>query len=368
MDPLDHILPELHNWIFRNFTAEDFKEITKISPNWNGSLENSSVMMKKVRLSFFAKPYINHWFILRNEQVKESRTVLNNSSRPYQNMFISFVFPIFDKELLHDLLKFLVALAPKLLKLELHGFTRHINMENLNLLEEINFLKLKVLTLDNVQDEVLNTLLGRCRSLTKLTLKNVDFRITINPIPNLKSFFKRNEALSEIELGVGDVYFRIFFEEDHSEAVSFKLKRLEINNGVAPISNREVLERNLLKFLKTQSQSLETLEISACKSRDIIEHIFNKMPNLKSFRTYEKLKARHLHLKLNENIVDLGIWGEDFKDFEKILSVVPKLTNLKLYELTKEKVEAIARKLPHLQVLVFWLGGPIDGDPVWKLL
>lgn len=218
-----------------------------------------------------------------------------------------------------------------------------------------------------MEDDVLNTLLGRCKSLTKLTLKDVAEPKPIGPIPNLKSFLKSNQALRELELSGGEKFFRMFFEEDLSDAVSFKLKRLEIVN--AQISNGEFLERNLLKFLKSQSQSLETLIITHFKSRDTIEHIFNKMPNLKSFMTFREISARLMHLDLNENIVDLGIRGyEEIGDFEKILSVLPKLTKLRLIALTTEKVEAIARKLPNLQTLRFTRGGPGGGDAVWPLL
>lgn len=99
-------------------------------------------------------------------------------------------------------------------------------------------------------------------------------------------------------------YYKAFFENNISDFVSFKLKRLKILIGWVS-SETENMERNFIKFLVTQTQSLQSLHIDVC-SHNFIELTFNNMPVLTSLLIHRICSTNNL--RLNENIVDLGVY------------------------------------------------------------
>lgn len=152
-----------------------------------------------------------------------------------------------------------------------------------------------------------------------------------------------------------------------SEIVSFKLKHLTIGNSHYT-KNPYYIERNLFKFISIQSRSLERFVITTCPP-NVVEHII-KMPALKYLKIREIFTTGDIRLNLNENIVELNVPQLNrIDDLEKILRVVPNLTNLSTCILTRQKIRIIAENLRALRTLRFNHGSNIAlDDPIWSSL
>lgn len=363
MDPLINVLPELHDFIFLHFNTRHFKELTSVSPNWNKTIGKSRVMMKKVKLA------LSYMF----DAFKDLKKI-TSTNRRYQNLELTGRTSHFggswatglQLRFCYKIWKCVASLSTTLLELEMRYFY-YPPPENDKILEAIDLSLLKVLKLEDVTVALTRKLLNRCVCLTKLRLKCLVPDGTLSrpqePI-SLRPFFEQNEKLEYLETNAIED-FNAFFKEDISEIARFRLKVLKLIETTMVVA--EVNEQNLVKFLATQSQSLETLQISFGGSA-VIEHIFNEMPALKSciFWNFPEVR-RPLQLNRNEKIVNLKI--QHFNIFEDITRAVPNLKKLCTPQLTKEKVEVIARNLPGLEALQFYSCSIMeDGQPVWTAL
>lgn len=353
--------------VFQHFDFKDFVQVTEVSPNWSEIIGQSLVMMRNVKLNMEVL-----FRILDENPLKNFR-----SNRRYQNVFVGFLIHVPSDDQFRRLLEFLVELGP-LMSLKLRCVCMlSVQKENL-LLDKIDSSKMKVLELRFVAEDLcfVNELLNRCNSLTKINLTCAAKRgeFPINPqqvltppssIPSLIPFLERNQNLQELSL-VGFEFYQLFFSNDISEIVRFKLKHLLIFGYTSQLT--EGTELNLLKFLVKQSQTLESLELETGQP-DLIEHAFNKMPALTLLHCYFEFSADRLQLNRNENILEFGMFStQNSEDFEKIIKFTPKVTGLSVLDLTAEKIEIISRNLPTLQRLQFETCERVNNKPVWTLL
>lgn len=370
MDPFVNVVPELHDRIFQHLEIKDFQAATQVSPKWNKTFEKSTTMMKKVKFNIGCPTELKKFEKIQVEKM------IANLRRSYRNVLVNFTFDSPGYTLLCKVLECLIKLAPKLHELEFRYFLKlSLSQRSEKLFEKIDLSGLKILKVKKVTDRMTHKLLLQCGSLTKLDLKwslenkNTLAYLNVPPatFPRLKSFLERNQSLEEIEM-MEDEY-QAFFKEDITEITMFKLKRLKIENWDDFSCAPEEVGRNLLKFLATQP-CLEEFHIDGCPS-NVIEHLLNKMPALKTLTIPALKNAVDLKLNLNENITDLCIPRNCTpENFEHIIRCVPNVTKLKLETLTKEKVDIIANNLPALQKLLFMGCSPsrINDQPLWALL
>lgn len=356
MDPFVHIFSDSHGWVLQHFTAGELLKITLVSPNWSESIGHSAQMLKKVRLEFENPDKIEK--IIRS--IGEIEKIF---SRSYRNVSVDLKF---DNRtvLFASLLKYLGSLGPKLRDLRIKSANDVVlSVADEELLDKIDLSRLRFLSLLVLPEGLTNKLMSRCNSLAKLKLYCVK-RNGLPMIPCIAPFLERNQDLSDLELYGSDTY-KAFFENDISQIVRFNLKHLKIFfSALLP----EKIERNFVKFLTKQSQSLESLQVNAFRNF-VIEHIFNRMPALKSLRIDLEFGAENLQLKLNENIVDLSIPSiNKIEDFKNLIRAVPRLTKLLSHKITSEKIDCIARDLPELEALVFWKYETSADGPVWRTL
>lgn len=353
MDPLEYIVPDVYDLFLQHFCAADFRKISRISRNWNEVAGQSSAVMKKVKLAL-DKPRRSKTSqedaLLLAEQINR---VIMNTTRRYQNLSVAFrvgtQFSIEFVKLLEYLEPTLSELKMKSLRLEYSG--------------AITLPKLRVLKLTFMPLTVTNILLNGCSSLTKLKLKLVPQmkwpentwteRETLDCI---RSFLERNQMLEDMELR-GSTFYKAFFEEDNSDVIRFKLKRLKVRSVMRLTSISEEMERNLVKFLATQSRTLETFCIDVCRPT-VIEHVFNKMLALTTVHLdvmiLNEYRIKDLQLNLNERIVDLSMpYITRHDDLREIVQIVPNVATLFISHLSHDKVELIARSLPSLRTLQY---------------
>lgn len=161
MDPLVNILPELYDWVFQQLDVNSFRELTQVTPKWNYELGNSVVMMEKVRFSITR-------MTIDQDQLSEINRAMQRTTRRYRNASVCYfnrVGTVFSS----DLLNTLVTMRPTLVKLELNS---NVALEE-ELFDKIDLTELKVLKVEYLPENMLNTLLARCNSLEKLQLISI---------------------------------------------------------------------------------------------------------------------------------------------------------------------------------------------------
>lgn len=353
------VMPELHDLIFLHFSARDFREVTKVSPSWNETLEESRVMMKNVTLKLDSLDQL-----ISFEKV---------CTRRYRSLLVGFMRDAWRCQIPCETLEFFVSLSSSLCELEINCFYK-LSSANEKLFDRIELSRLKVLKLNFVTEKLVDKLLSRCYSLTELKLDRIVERKYITEenlkpsIPSWPSFLERNQRLEDLEFS-GNALYNALFEEDVSEMARFKLKHLRVDNYFKDLTMLpERYERNFLKFLGKQSSSLESLNIYFCRS-NILEHAFNGMPALTSLKIIKCFGQENLSLRLNEKLLDLKVLCIDYLEgFERICRSVPNLTTFRTFRITSDIIKIIASNLPHLRTLVFLKCEVTDSRPTFRSL
>lgn len=350
MDPLVELLPELQDLITQHFDVKDFIELTTVSKLWNENLGKSNQCLKKIKFT------LRYWIGLagtKQDQREAMIKVLQSTMRTYQHVTIDCRF---DKSLSLEVWKFFSFLGSSVVELKIKSI-------KLDYPTEIQLTKLKILKLTYVPINVRNILLVGCRQLTRLKLKmesplkwSENSRADHESLESVKRCMLRNQNLESIELH-GSVQYNLFFENSFSDDVRFKLKHLKLKTGMRLALISAMHELNLVKFLATQSKSLESFFIDVCRPH-IIQHVFNKMPALTSIHfdvmILNDYNVRELKLILNEKIEDLKIpYVNQHQDIREFLEVVPNLKSLFVAHLSHETMEFIARNLMSLVSLKY---------------
>jgi hypothetical protein len=166
------------------------------------------------------------------------------------------------------------------------------------------------------------------------------------------------------------VQYGFLFDEDLSDVVRFNLKKFKVKSDMRLALISEKSENNLVKFLTTQSSSLEEIFIDVCRPH-VIEHVFNKMPMLSSIHietVVKDFRVKDLKLNLNEKILDLKIpYVNHHDDIREFLSVTPNLESLFVAHLSHETMNYIAWNLMKLKTLKYRYD-EIDSEMLYERL
>lgn len=344
MDPLVIILPELHDMMFQHFTAEDFVKTTEVSPSWNGSVSQSAVMMKKVKLDL--RDMLGIQFVDNRRCIRGFR----NLSVRFDSFYLKYQY------------WYLTALSP-LIELEL-CYVNELSQPVKKAICEIDLSRLKKLKLAVVCPSVIDAFLRGCSSLISLELLKIEFSAFEEPIvPNFKVFLEQNKSLQEISF-YGDRILELFFENDITETTRVELKSLLICDNGLENSFSYQSERNFYKFLKQQSSSLECFRVNYC-SFEVLEHVLSQMPALTSLAIYCEARTQNTKLYLNEKITDLYLGVIDYRDFKKIIPMLPKVRRLRVHELCILERNIIKDNLLELETLQFCECQTFHDKPIW---
>lgn len=349
MDPLKHVIHDLHDMIFQHFKTNEVLEYSTVSKSWNYNIGNSKYCMKKVLLT------LKFWkSTAKEQQVEEKIKILNNITRKHQHISIDCRF---DKRVSVEFWNLLSKVAHHLVTLKIKSI--NFNLDNKTL--PFKLAKLDELKIVYVPTNIRNALLLSC-SPAKLKLKlvsplnwNKTNKTDNESLLCIKNFLTTNDHLRDVEI-YGAVQYRLFFDEDYSQQIRFQLKSLKIKNDLRLSLIPEECESNLIKFLKTQSSSLEKIFIDVCRP-SVIRQIFNNMKNLTSIHietVVTEFKVRDLNLRLNERVVDLRIpYITNNQDIREILQYTPNLTSLFLAHLSAETMEYLAWNMKKLTLLKY---------------
>lgn len=160
-----------------------------------------------------------------------------------------------------------------------------------------------------------------CQNLEDVRIDDYMSEIPSTAIVAIKSTLKSNRGIQKLSLCGPS-----FFEEDFSTGINFSLKELSI------LYFREVNQENLISFLKTQQNSLETLTIDKWKGEELTATILS-MPRLRKLTLFVHMNSIDTipgDCKSN-TIVDLHVTlflGS--VEFENFLKSFPKVERLKI--------------------------------------
>lgn len=348
MDPILKVSPDIDYLIFQHLTPREILEASMVSQLWYESIGSSNACMKKIELSLrFWKESPG----TKQEQSNKKVKVIQDSTRKYQNISIDCRF---DKSLSKEFWKFLTSLQTSLVELKIKSI-------QLEFVSPISLPKLQVLKLTYVPTIVRNVLLRSCCSLKLLKLKmespfkwGESTKIEKESLTAIKKCLESNQSLQDIELH-GCTQYNLFFDLEVSDVVKFHLKTLKIKTGLRLAVISENNERNLISFLRTQTNCLEGFYIDGCRI-NIIQFVFNNMSALRSVQIDVMMMEKHeiSQLNLNENIRDLMIpyvnYHENIREF---LNAVPNIESLFIAYLSQESMNFIARNLMNLKILKF---------------
>lgn len=350
MDPLLTLSPDIHYLVFQHFDYKDVLEGSAVSKNWNEIISACPVCMSKLRFSMKVWRFSAG---TKEAQTEEKICVIKRSTRAYQDVSIVCRF---DLNLSQEFWSWIQSL-------ELTVTDLKIKSTKLESPSAISLPHLQVLKLTYVATEVRNILLAACSSLRKLKLKTESplkwkERINCNPetFTCIKSFLERNQQLDDLELH-GSQQYHSFFIHDFSDVIRFHLTRLKIKTSMRLSLLSEEAERNFMKFVATQSRSLQSFFIDGCRPY-VLQHVFNKMPALTTIHIdlmfMNEFKVKELNLQLNENIRDLKIpYCNKPQDIREFLAIAPNIDSLFIAHLTHDTVEFIARNMKNLKKLKF---------------
>lgn len=304
--------------------------------------------MKKVKITLGRK----------SDSSFEFKNVTEIPSRHYQTVHLGYDVP--NCTFSNKIVTYFVTLAPKVRKLTVDHFCE-LSAENGRLLDEIDLSQLKVLELELVCKEMASKLLSGCNSLHTLYLFEMSPESEAS-IPFLRSALERNNGLLNLKLG--REYCNAAFIEDFSANVRFQLKSLAITKTADLTS--AVVEQNFLKFLETQSQSLELLDLFHLSAKGI-EFVFNSMPALKSLNLWSFTRLEDMQLNPNQNIEALRIPIHQATEYcAQLLRCSPNVKRVMLYIVTHNELEIINRHCRALESLVCHDSYSVKADdPIW---
>lgn len=345
MDPLS-LNPYLNDLFFQHFNLSEILECSTVSRAWNREVGESRRCMSKIKFS------LKFWKSTdKQKQTEEKIQILKNVSRHYQHVTIDCRF---DKTLSAEFWSVLKYLEPYLMSLKI----KSIKLEDPTV---VVIPRLQELKLVYVPLNIRNILVTSSKSFKRIKLKLVSplnwksIKCDPDSLAAIRKCLESNHKLEELEVH-GSVQYGFLLDEDLSEVVQFHLRRFKVKTDMRLALISEKSENNLVKFLTSQSSSLEEVFIDVCRPH-VIEHIFNKMPMLKSIHietVVNDFRVKDLNLTLNERVVDLKIpYVNHHDDIREILAVTPNLEMLFVAHLSHETMNYIAWNLKKLKTLKY---------------
>lgn len=346
MDPLSLNL-YLNDLILQHLNFNELLEYSTISKSWNKEIGASRQCMSRIKFS------LKFWKSTeKQKQTDEKIEILKNITRRYHHLSIDCRF---DKNLSAELWNTLNYLEKSLATLKI----KSIKLENTTAL---HFPRLCELKLVYVPLKIRNILVTSSTSFNRIKLKLISplnwkssGKCDPESIAAIRKCLESNDKLKDLEIH-GSIQYSFLFDEDLSDIIKFKLKKFKVKSDMRLAFISEKSENNLVKFLTTQSSSLEEIFIDVCRPH-VIEHVFNKMPMLSSIQietVVKDFRVKDLKLNLNERVLDLKIpYVNHHDDIREILSVTPNLETLFVAHLSHETMNYIAWNLKKLRTLKY---------------
>lgn len=223
-----------------------------------------------------------------------------------------------------------------------------LNAVELNIINLIYFhRKLQTLSVDSNVALIYDKVFANCTNLKNLEVCTYMERgISSSALNSIRTSFKLNKGLKKLIIYGGSV-----FNEDFSTEIVFKLKAFSIF-----WLDTDIQRRNLNFFLKTQSDTIETLMINEWIGAEAMNTVL-LMPRLKRIELrifhVDPSKIAAETLSPNYSVTHLFLtkdWNKKFV-LKHFLKALPKIEFLRIPYITDEIAESISKTCKSLKRL-----------------
>jgi hypothetical protein len=295
MDPIEKLVPELHQLVFQHFSGSDFIKCSTVSTKWNEVLTSSDQMMSKVNLLLNDKPETNF--------DRKVYRIFRHSKRCYKNSRVEFSWN--QRNLWYTKKKILKHIAESLEDLVVRGPWE----QKLNIPRDIVFPKLK--------------------SLKLVVLNGDDIRSCLGLTPS---------CLQELEIMCYDILF-----DKPLPAMTAKLTSLDLFVTCVDYTDLRKCQQNLKVFFGSVSSTLKYLSISFPVSYDNFELVLKDMKDLESLSILSE-QLTHAYQFRNQTISTLELQQVGLHSFIGLRAFV-NLQKLQLNTCDKKVLKKVLRRI-----------------------
>lgn len=354
MDPLQIFSEVTCEEILSYLSVKDLMNLSLVNKRYYDFIAKSTRCMKRVKI------YLNI-FNIKNDDYNAIQ-IVNDSKRNYVNIELyDFSFDIINSLILNprfktikmkrvllydaeEYEKFFSRICSTIEELKLERYN-DIHRANTDISLNIDFPKLHHLELHYMPHFFYQTF-SQCSTLREL-------KITGKRDPQFYNILRLNPHLKKLAIVTNNI--SNFFEEDVTKFIEFKLLYFEARD----IYNltRTCID-NFKRFLESQINSLEEIDLGDWIDSDIVAKIFH-MPRLKTltFKGFhnveEHINMSEINFHQSKKITTLNLI-DTFSKFEILQAFVracPNVCQLKLYSLKMDALIFLSRTLPNLKTL-----------------
>lgn len=352
--------------IFKNLSAKDLLAASLVSIDWYDFIAKTSVCMQKIKLSFShrtapqltpetkqilmasTRRYENVEFKYHSDVFRDVNDILEVPGRNWKSLSICRInFPTTS-----DCITFLASVEATVEELRMDKvYIDAVSNDGSWNKKKMTFSKLKVLEAKYIQTIIYCEAFADCSSLKEFYITSGDQLVA--SVAAIHKMFQCNKGLQKLSI-VTNVFTQ-YFSEDISKNVGFQLTEFEARD----IYNLGDDHKNHFKqFLRTQLESLETLQIGDWMGIEIVQMIFH-MPKLKKFvfkglhSVEETLDWKEVVFHRNLTITDLYLSEVKSRQdiLEAFINATPNVTQLKLYSMNDQNLAYVSKALPDLESL-----------------
>jgi len=303
----------IHEHIYQYLTGNDVKRMLMVSKQWKLNIGASPTAMKKIWLNYDTNSNCS-----RSLQSLDIEAILSSECRFYyvklRNLNISD-----GKESQH--FQLLEKISGSVRELHVGGSVKDLKVGGSVIDDvELSFPRLERLSLLGLLSW--STMKSILHSITADQLKQL-YIANFCADPRFRAYLMRCNKLEDLTL-YGDLQTFSFLK---SEGVPFKLKKFSFyTSSYAEFMTPATLS-TIKKFLRTQSSSLQRLEIFCC-SLDVVNIALKSLPLLKELKVYKPSGSRKLFV--NTSVEVLSLIYTDPRYVSSLLTALPNLTALKI--------------------------------------
>ncbi|KAG5677795.1 hypothetical protein PVAND_007525 [Polypedilum vanderplanki] len=369
-DPLENLPYEICEKIFKYLPVKNLLKASLVNSNWYKFIANNSKLMSKVKV----KTSCN----MDQDYSQEIIVALTMSERKYENIEIERCgqcwFPIFGlleskkwkfvnilrTSFTHpaETVDFFRCIEQNVENLQMNGvYVRYSYSDGLN--KGLMFPNLKRFSAKHVQAFLYHEIFQNLQHLEHFEIISNDQNIA--SLNTVIKFLTVNENLKSLQIS-GNVFYQIMYESNLVQKVPFHLKKLVISNGNyhQGSSYYEQIYDNLVTFIKSQSNSLESISLDDWMGENVLTTIY-ELPKLKELsikgftNCIDTMHLKKINLNVNTSIRKLELFAiaEDQLIFESLMRATPALKNLSLSLLNHHFLDTIKQSgisLTHLTV------------------
>lgn len=371
MDPLEILPVEIHNHFLNYFEAnEAIQTLSLVSKKWYSAVASSDIM-KKVLLNMKSKRKNDF-----KDRVATLRWMSRTDGRPYQHLQLNCLL---DVGISVETWSFLQTIANSIQTINI----RSIKLDG-QILGKFAIPKLEELRIMFIPRDGINSLISSTSLLKTLILRNefplcydhIDYTPSDETIYCVKQLLSQNKNLKELEIqGRPNVF--AFLHQNLDEYESVKVEKLTIKIEMTPGKIADNHRENMIKFLSSQSESVEYLYIDQCGPQ-VVEHCLTKMKAVDflrfdiELREPDKFSVKDLNLQANEKITKFELaYVVTFDELKEYLDLVPNVEEILIGHLNPRVIEYVGNHLEKLKSLVFryddCAGGYAEHYKVFKL-